>query len=193
MVEALALDMERMNYDQLQRIEDFEDISDLCGSLVTTQSGVLKLAHYSVKEYLVSKRLSSSSQSAYYVSREDADLYIAQSCLLYLQHYDQVQKAALNNRKQGTPLEQSKTLSLYPYSIYYWPHHYQFSKKPAKLTDLVLKVFGHPSSFFADYRWSPPSYNFGEQGLREGTIFEEIDSVIEDAVSRLYLLKFHSC
>lgn len=144
MVEALALDLERSVFDETQRIEDHRDILTLCGSLVISEKGVLKLAHYSVKEYLTSDRIRSSPQSLYHVSKLATDFHIAVSCLLYLQHFDRMQHAA------------SKTythLPLYPYCISHWFQHYKLSNRPAKLTNLALFTLADTESTFVTNSW----------------------------------------
>ena len=189
LTEALAIDLEQFAYDETQRMEDPEDIMSLCGSLVTMQSGVLKLAHYSVKEYLTSDRLLSSPQFAYYVSSKNANFSIGQSCLLYLQHYDNVQKTALGNQKHDPTLERDKLLPLYSYSICFWPSYYRSADQPKELTNLVLGILGNPSSFFTSELWRLPNSSIHNPGWEWGTIFEEIESFREDMVSLTSLLR----
>ncbi|KAG6372884.1 ankyrin repeat-containing domain protein [Boletus reticuloceps] len=58
---------------------------DACGSLVTysEKTGVIILAHFSVKEYLVGE-FTRTNLPAYYISLEQAHLLLAQSCMCYL-------------------------------------------------------------------------------------------------------------
>ena len=157
MTEVLAIDLKSMEYDATQRIEDPEDIVTLCGALVVSQSGMLKLAHYSVKEYLTSNRLLSSPQFTYYVSSKDSHICITQTCLLYLRHYDQRQRKALQSHPHALIPAPCQSLLLYPYSISVWAHHYELSGKPVESTVLALDVLGNPSSIFASEAWDFPS------------------------------------
>ncbi|KAF8133974.1 hypothetical protein EV363DRAFT_1214661, partial [Boletus edulis] len=58
---------------------------DACGSLVTysEKTGIIILAHFSVKEYLAGE-FTRTNLPAYYISSEQAHLLLAQSCMCYL-------------------------------------------------------------------------------------------------------------
>lgn len=197
MAEALAIDLEEMRYDETQRIEDNNDIVNLCGSLVTSQEGILKLAHYSVKEYLTSNRLLSSVHSSYYIAGRDAQLCIAQSCLLYLRHVDEVQLALVDGDVHNSSTATRTPLPLYPYSINAWWYHYRELDKPKKLTTLALDILGNPSSMFAREAWCAPSfaatklawkwssliYKYGRSGG-----WKKIEKLIQKSVSRLWFV-----
>ena len=111
MVEALAVDFtnSRPQFDPDQRMPDPEDILVICSSLVTTSNPIsamedqlkgdisngedyhrstlisgnreVKLAHFSVKEYLTGERIRQGSASHYSFNQKLADTLIAQTCL----------------------------------------------------------------------------------------------------------------
>lgn len=57
LAEAIAINPEKDRFDLAERLLDPEEIFDLCGSLIRTdESGTITLAHFSVKEYLLSSR-----------------------------------------------------------------------------------------------------------------------------------------
>ena len=127
----------------------------LCGSLVTNQRGILRLSHYSVKEYLTSDRLLTSPLSAYHVSSRAAHCLITKSCLLYLRHYDRTQQWASQRHEQVPKYK----LPLYLYSICLWPQHHKLSEQTAEITMLALDILGCEKSVFNSGIWRQPSLN----------------------------------
>jgi hypothetical protein len=92
-----------------------------CSSLITIvdaeDSRVVQFSHFSVKEFLTSPRLATSSEdvSRYHVDLEPAHTILAQACLsVFLQLDDRVQ----DNFKHSFPLAQ--------YAAKYWISHAQF-------------------------------------------------------------------
>jgi hypothetical protein len=72
-------------FDPDRRPFDPQEIASYCGSLVTTQVSTkeIKLAHYSVQEFLVSDRLSNRCE-IYKIVKEPANSSIVKTCLAYL-------------------------------------------------------------------------------------------------------------
>lgn len=77
-------------------------------------SGIsVRLAHYSIREYLVSERITQTPAAAFAFSETDAHLHIAHSCLAYhLQNYVGNREAAATGR-----------LWLRNYAAHHWPQH----------------------------------------------------------------------
>jgi hypothetical protein len=86
-------------FDPELRLPEPRDILTMCSSLVTTATSTiydsygstreieeLRLAHFSVKEYLVSDRVRTGPTSRYSIGK-CADEYIAQTCLTYLLYF----------------------------------------------------------------------------------------------------------
>jgi hypothetical protein len=100
LVEVLAVDMdgEEPRFDPENRIPDPKDILTMCSTLVTTVDiigyaatdrrletwATVRLAHFSVKEYLLSERIKSSKASIYSIDPISGNLFIAQTYLVYL-------------------------------------------------------------------------------------------------------------
>jgi hypothetical protein len=114
-VEVLATDLDADDgplFDESCRLRNPQDILMICSSLVTisvpdvdvrdivwevkidqerarfAKSGVLRLAHFSVQEYLISEHLrnSDATLSCYHFDKIIADTFIAKTCLVYLLH-----------------------------------------------------------------------------------------------------------
>ena len=85
-------------FDSASRLFDVEDVLEMCSCLVTTTKVALKneenslrqevreirLAHFSVKEFLVSERNQHSPISRFSLADGVAHNYIAQRCIVYL-------------------------------------------------------------------------------------------------------------
>lgn len=72
------------------------DILTICATLVTITEGTiaqttgaheLRLAHFSVKKYLISERLKKMSTHRYHITSLSANVLIAKTCLTYL-HFE---------------------------------------------------------------------------------------------------------
>lgn len=115
MAEIFAIDTSEMTpkFDPDQRPRDSRDILDICSSLVSISyklppdiqharyrvrgrasvylSGTMSLAHFSVKEYLISEHIRHSPLSRYHLEKQLANTSIARECLAYLLHFDTAQ------------------------------------------------------------------------------------------------------
>ncbi|KAF2787346.1 hypothetical protein K505DRAFT_288134, partial [Melanomma pulvis-pyrius CBS 109.77] len=148
LAEALATDLESLEYDANQKLQDPEDILSICGSLVmrSGESGrVLKLSHYSVKEYLTSARILNSHQSSYYIARHEADISITKTCLVYLRgrHYKSKDEAV------AARLEHPLT----KYSTDFWTAHFLRTREAPELLPLALDLFVGADSCFLNWAW----------------------------------------
>ena len=99
--EILAIDEEtHTGFDPENRLPNPRDILTIFSSLITTakakiypweEVGELRLAHYSVKEYLILERLSHGLASRYKIT-VTPDQCIAQTCLYYLLYFCEPQQ-----------------------------------------------------------------------------------------------------
>jgi ankyrin repeat protein len=96
----------------------------------------IRLAHFSVKEYLVSKRIQSGKASIFGVTDVDAHRFIAEICLLYILHYDQ----------SGSKTISPEDLEIFPilqYACEFWYIHRDLiSVETQKAIDpIIFKLF----------------------------------------------------
>lgn len=76
--------------DGEEKLRDPHVILSICSSLVVlSEFGELRLAHYSVKEYLVSERIRTSPASPFVMMVDSGNKKIAEICLTYLSISDQ--------------------------------------------------------------------------------------------------------
>ena len=125
--EVVAVDIEGdSRFDPENRLREPRDVLTICSSLVTTAASnirsddgdpfegeELRLAHFSVKEYLVSDRVQTGPASRYSIKKHAHD-YIAQTCLAYLLHF------------RGPTLLTSNNIDEFPlgrYAARYWTQH----------------------------------------------------------------------
>ena len=135
-VDALAVTVvDGPSFDPDERYADPRDILTRCSSLVSTARGdVLRLAHFSVKEYLVSDRLRSGGARMHAVMKTTANELIAQTCLAYLLHFKTVD------------CPDRSTIDNYPlaeYAAAYWLEHVRLEKDNMShtLQSLILGLF----------------------------------------------------
>jgi hypothetical protein len=100
-VKVLAIETEgELRFDSDGRFEKPRDILSICSSLITTVSTEhnvarvrkveveeLRLAHFSVQEYLVSGCVRGKAEN-YRIQEVPSNKIIAKSCLAYLLHFD---------------------------------------------------------------------------------------------------------
>ena len=110
-----------------------------CSSLIaivdTGDSRVVQFSHFSVKEFLTSARLATSSQdvSRYHIALEPAHVILAQACVsVLLQSHDQDEH---DDVEKDAPLAQ--------YAAEYWVRH-------AQCEDMVSRIKGMEYLFDAD-------------------------------------------
>jgi len=145
--EVVAIDVERdPAFDSQEVLEDPSDILTICSSLITlattensgmetsesTQRTVL-LAHYSVKEYLISERCRQGRAKWYSIQETTCNEFLAKSCLGYLLQF-QVPDSLSNRNIQEFKLAW--------YSAKFWITHTQaVTKKTEALNRLAMKFF----------------------------------------------------
>lgn len=133
--EALSIDWEASEgpfFSSSFQLLDTEDILVMCSSLVTVSRVIIKdrenpsgrevkeirLAHFSVKEFLISERIRNSSVSHFAILDQTAHAYISQCCIVYLLQFE----VDLNEEMLGQ-------FPLAKYAARYWIDHVQISKQ----------------------------------------------------------------
>jgi hypothetical protein len=90
----------------------------------------IKLAHFSVREYLLSDRIRGSSASGFGVTSVKAGQFISKSCLIYILHYDK-------SDSRTTSFDDLEGFPLLRYACEFWYIHAKSipveSRKPVDL------------------------------------------------------------
>lgn len=104
-------------------------------SLIRPKTGpkVIRLAHFSVEEYLVSERIKTSPASPFQLSFDPAVQKLAAGCLYYLLSSD------VHNERRKRPLK----FPLLKYAANYWPIYVKECQRPTPewLMNVVMKFF----------------------------------------------------
>ena len=118
-----------------ERLRDPHDILLICSSLVIlSEAGELRLAHYSVKEFLVSERIRTGPASTFAMAAHSANRSMSETCLAHLFCSSQLNTTA--NDIFGD-------LPLLRYSAEYWYSHAQnvpLQSDRVKIDTLALKL-----------------------------------------------------
>jgi ankyrin repeat protein len=144
-------------------------VLSMCSSLLVVvepegySSPVVQFAHFSVKEYLTSTRLSKAKDtiSRFHVSMTPAHTIVARACLGLLLHFDE------------TVTEDSlKNFPLAEYAAEYWVAHAQIEDVVSKVQDGIKRLFDPSKSHLSIWVWicDPGyfSYNRPERSERPG-------------------------
>ncbi|KAH8756434.1 hypothetical protein BGZ57DRAFT_957852 [Hyaloscypha finlandica] len=146
--EAVVMEPECDSFSPEDRMFEPYDIISICRSLVSISEDTseLRLAHYSVQEYLVSERIRKGPASFFSVIRVSADTLIAEVCLTYI---------LLFNKPDSLSETSLLEWPLLDYACKHWFHHAgrltdeSDRRNESRLTD---KLF-IPHKNFAFYQW----------------------------------------
>ena len=121
----------------------FVFVSMIFLNLLTLLIGTLNLAHFSVKEYLMSDEIKSGAWCQFYLEESLAEEFIARSCIAYLLQFD----------KDEFPPEIVDRPSLVEYAARYWVWHAQSTSmiNSTPPDHLLLRLFQPSSKVF--YNW----------------------------------------
>jgi len=180
--EILAIDEEaERGFDPEYRLEDPRDILTICSSLVTIAIAKndhnedyeeLRLAHYSVKEYLISDQVSHGPASKYDIAVEP-DKSIAQICLLYLLYFSEPSLSTYDMHAKfpllGYAVENwtlhARAAERYTKEVALLSMELLQSEKHAFINWLSLHPHRHPPYVFVE----APLYNAAMEGLYQST------------------------
>ena len=142
MAEVIAIDTEQSQFKSENRLPDPRDLLTICSSLVTTiavaaegNDGVsneiteLRLAHFSVKEYLISHRIRNGKAFQYNI-QAGGEEEIARSCLQYLLHFE---RGVLTSGNLNT-------FPLARYAATYWCRHFRATKDFDQASKFVIQL-----------------------------------------------------
>ncbi|KAH9055793.1 ankyrin repeat-containing domain protein [Lactarius deliciosus] len=140
------------------RWEDQEQaVLSACSSLITIVGGdsddsrVVLFSHFSVKEYLTSDRLATTSGdvSRYHIVSEPAHLILAQACLGALLNSDY---CTIEESKDSSGENRAKTIPLLKYSAEHWVSHAQVGNVSSRVKDAMETLFDSDMPFFLEWK-----------------------------------------
>lgn len=138
-------------FDPESRFREPRDILTICSSLVTSSTDSaessynkkvgeqIKLAHLSVRDYLISERILAGKAARYSVQEVRAHESISQICLAYLLQFD---------GPDSLLGESAQNFSLAKYAAEYWPQHVRASgKETDEIVLLSAELFSNQNAF----------------------------------------------
>ncbi|KAH8747334.1 hypothetical protein BGZ57DRAFT_971246 [Hyaloscypha finlandica] len=121
--------------DPGDRFDSPERILRFCKSLVVTVGNHVSLAHYTVKEYLLSEKIRNGKAKLFALGRDEAELEISTICLTYLR-LRAAPTYVLGHNLQDTVQDRwnciHQLLRQYPfieYAAMYWSFHFDFESQ----------------------------------------------------------------
>ena len=127
-------------YNSKRRLFHSEDILNFCGNLVATQDAalydreyrtrkVIRLAHFSVQEFLLSDRIRQSKCAAYTLLEQPSHVSITRTCLVSLMEL-RLPMPSASERKREIPLVD--------YAAKYWTEHAKVAGNEAE-SDMISR------------------------------------------------------
>ena len=153
LAECIGIDLEEdnnaMDFDSVETYP--ENLLKRCSSLVTvTDDGRVSLAHYTVKEFLVSETTQKDLE-AFYVGDGDVEVELAQTCLTYLCFSDFVAGSVDDEEAFSALLEQYKFLE---YAACSWGTHAHRSRGMEEdLVDFTTRLLKSESEGRGNYEF----------------------------------------
>ncbi|KAI4248958.1 MAG: hypothetical protein L6R42_009138, partial [Xanthoria sp. 1 TBL-2021] len=193
LAEVIAIDIDsNPRFDVERRFLEKRDALKICSSLVTTVDVVndqfsggethteLKLAHFSVKEYLLSDRIRMGPAERYSITHVGSNQYIGEACISYLSHFEDPSFFELHD-VSDFPLAR--------YAARYWTQHVRHADADARTVhQLTIDLFASEKGAYGNlnwlydpdyqrreasagknYRFSPPLYYASQAGLVKAT------------------------
>lgn len=123
-------------------------VASICSSLLAVVnvdgSQVIQFAHFSVKEYLTSTRITREKEtvSRFHISMTSAHTMVAQGCLGVLLHLDE------NVTKRGL-----EKFPLVEYAAEHWVGHAQFERASPNIQDGTKRLFDPRNRHFTIWIW----------------------------------------
>jgi hypothetical protein len=160
LAEVLAVDFTTEGIPKLNpdwRLENQEEaVMSACSSLVTIvkegDSLIVQFSHFSVKEFLMARRLADSIKdvSYYHIQVETAHMILAQACLGVLLRLD-----------DSVDRDNIEDFPLARYAAQYWSTHARVESVSSRIEDGMKWLFNKDRPHFATWLWI---YNGDSQG-----------------------------
>jgi hypothetical protein len=143
---ALAIDPNDETFNEGEKLDSDDQLLEICGSLIKLdQDFVVELGHFSVKEFLTSKRLPGGSINPYYIDGLVGHELALGSCLSYLSF------TLYKDGVDGEPIAREQ--ELLHYAVYQWyKHGRHVDSKAGDVSRIISFLKSPPSVCF--FTWS---------------------------------------
>lgn len=173
LIDGIAVEVESLRLNIGRRLQNASDIHEICSSLIdidlnvddaTGMSGEdtlkqnIRLAHFSVEEYLKSERILHGGAAKISFNKGSAHAEIALICLIYLLEPGLSEATSIEDILENYPLA--------PFAAKYWYHHYERAEQQiSKLDDLILELFQSDHSFVTSIKLHDPDDSRPQNGF----------------------------
>lgn len=108
-------------YDEECKLDEDEMILDYCGSLIRfdSQSGMVRVSHYSVTQYFKARTLPDGSINPYYLDEAECHSVLLRTCLNWLSSPPFIS----GSNRNWAQIEERLGDELSKYAFFEWPHH----------------------------------------------------------------------
>lgn len=197
LAEILAMEPEQAFLDfDLVSTDPYDELEVIAPLVLLTNTrkthGIVKLAHYSLDEYLSSPHILQSQARQFHVNREEANAWLASACLQYLT-FDIFNLSKRQMTRSSSPCFEQ--YSFRRYAALNWFRHYQQAKRTAgfseKCKSYVNRLFSDEdgSPCFKHWRWIyQQEYPYNESPRYSPICFaisQGLDDIVEDLLPRL--------
>ena len=148
-------------FDVDNRLREPRDVLSLCSGLVTTVKSrrttlmggpqipieEVRLAHFSVKEYLVSDRISSKPTSDFHIEERMAHELLATLSIRYLIHCHQEKYCESSEFLMNYETDFLKIAAFAPYAASFWSQHLRITRveSTSEIYNECLRIFTDPA------------------------------------------------
>lgn len=172
LAEAVVVEIdEDPHFDPERRFPQPQDVLKICSSLITTATAtedirkghsrlvnfnvpehtviVVKLAHFSVKEYLVSNRITQGPAKQYSIQEVYANTCMAETCLAYLLHLGNPYCFYYYEDVDADEVDDPEWFPLARYAAHHWTHHARMADPETSIyPDLCMKLYEDKDEVF---------------------------------------------
>ncbi|KAK0664020.1 ankyrin repeat, PH and SEC7 domain-containing protein secG [Cercophora samala] len=143
LIEAIAVELDPPNFNRDSLFAGEEDILYICpGLLEFDKENNVRIAHYSVQEYLESDRISKSKASRYFVESRAANTEVASICLTYMLDPDISELVEKIYTRKSIPSSDGSDMPLMYYAAENWKTHYRAANQANDcLHGLMMSMF----------------------------------------------------
>jgi hypothetical protein len=158
LIDGIAVEITNgVGLNRKRRLQDANDIHGICPGLIQISLDsapspkildeddqpeyvpTLRIAHFSVQEYLESERIRHQQARMFSLSSATAHAETSQICLLYLLEPALSKTRSIKSIREAFPLGH--------YAAEFWYHHYQEAERPHRVNGIVTKLFQRQDSF----------------------------------------------
>jgi ankyrin repeat protein len=155
LAEAMVLNPQsRLSFDPNERFHDPRMILQILPSLVAISpessgyelhaSEKISLAHFSVKEFLLSERIQHSMAKAFALTKTSSERHIAESSIQYILHY-------ASSAFKTMTLKDLDAFPLLQYACQFWHHHVQMTtvEDQNQMEPIIFEIFASEAVFLS--------------------------------------------